>query len=146
MVIAQQFEKVAEIVFRQHKRIWKPGTFAVNQSHLNNQILPWFGGRPISDITSMEVRRWFASLHLTPAAANRSLPVLSKIMRQAEISGHRPENSNPCRGIRRFPQRRKERFLTLDETQRLGAALNALEAKSPLAVAVIRLLLLTGCR
>ena len=40
----------------------------------------------------------------------------------------------------------KERFLTLDETRRLGAALAAQEAVSPLPPAVVRLLLLTGCR
>ena len=146
MVTDEQFERVAENVFSQHKRVWKPGTLAVNRSHLNNQILPWFRGRPIADITATDVRRWFASLHSTPAAANRSLPVLSRIMRQAEKSGLRPENSNPCRGIRRFPQIRKERFLTLEETRRLGAAFDALETDSPLAVAVILLLALTGCR
>ena len=118
----------------------------MNRSYLRNQILPWFRGRPIADITVEEVRRWFASLYATPAAANRALPVLSRIMRQAEIWGHRPKNSNPCGGVRRFPQTRKERFLTLDQTRRLGAALEAMEADSPLPIALIRLLLLTGCR
>lgn len=118
----------------------------MNRSYLRNQILPWFRGRPIADITVEEVRRWFASLYATPAAANRALPVLSRIMRQAEIWGHRPKNSNPCGGVRRFPQTRKERFLTFDQTRRLGAALEAMEADSPLPIALIRLLLLTGCR
>ena len=146
MVGPNDFETVAEEVFRQYRRIWKPGTLAVNRSHLKNQVLPWFQGRPIADITQKEVRRWFATLYSTPAAANRSLPVLSKIMRQAEISGRRPENSNPCRGVRRFPHRRRERFLTLEQTRRLGAALDALKDSLPLPAALVRLLLLTGCR
>ena len=64
------------------------------QSHLKNQILPWFRGRPIAGITPREMRRWFSTLHATPAAANRSLPVLSRIMRQAEISGHQHTPAN----------------------------------------------------
>ena len=36
--------------------------------------------------------------------------------------------------------------MTLEETRRLGAAFDALETDSPLAVAVILLLALTGCR
>ncbi len=140
------FETVAEDAFNRCRRHWKPGTLAVNRAYLRNQILPWFGGRSIAGVTQMDVRRWFAALHATPAAANRSLPVLSTIMRQAEHAGYRPRYSNPCRGVRRYRQRGRERFLTFDETRRLGAALVSLEPASPLPVAVVRLLLLTGCR
>ena len=140
------FETVAEDAFNRCRRHWKPGTLAVNRAYLRNQILPWFGGRSIAGVRQVDVRRWFAAPHATPAAANRSLPVLSTIMRQAEHAGYRPRNSNPCRGVRRYRQRGRERFLTFDETRRLGAALDSLKATSPLPVAVVRLLLLTGCR
>ena len=140
------FETVAEEVFRRYGRNWKPRTVAVNRSYLRNQIMPWFRGRPIADITRREVQCWFADLHATPAAANRSLPILSSILRQAEIYGHRPENSNPCAGLRRYRRRGRERFLTASETRRLGAALAAQEPVTPLPAAVVRLLLLTGCR
>ena len=140
------FESVAEEVFRRYGRTWKPRTIAVNRSYLRNQIMPWFQGRPIADITRREVQRWFATLHATPAAANRSLPILSLILRQAEIYGYRAEDSNPCAGLRRYRRRSRERFLTVGETRRLGAALAARESATPLPVAVVRLLLLTGCR
>ena len=140
------FETVAEEVFRRYGRAWKPRTAKVNRSYLRNQILPWFRGRPIGDITRGEVQRWFAALHATPAAANRSLPILSVILRQAEIYGHREDDSNPCAGLRRYPERGRERFLTDDDIRRLGARLAAHEAAAPLAVSVVRLLLLTGCR
>jgi hypothetical protein len=35
----------------------------------------------------------------------------------------RPDGSNPCRRIRRFRERKRERFLTDQELHRLGAAL-----------------------
>ena len=114
-----RFETVAHEVFHRYERHWKPRTLAVNRVYLRNQIMPWFGGRAIADITRGDVERWFATLFATPAAANRSLPILSVILRQAEIYGHRPEGSNPCKGLRRYRQRGRERFLTVNEVRRL---------------------------
>ncbi len=94
----------------------------------------------------MDVRRWFASLRATPAKADRSLPVLSVIMREAERMGLRPEGSNPCRGIRRNRRKGRERFLSDDEIRRLSATLKAHLDRRPHEVALIRLLLLTGSR
>ena len=140
------FETVAEQVFRRYGRSWKPATLKVNRIYLRNQILPRFRGRPVAEITRGEVRQWFGSLHATPAAANRSLPILSVIMRQAEVYGYRPEIGNPCTGIRRYRERRRERFLTAAEMRRLGHALSDGTAGAPLQVAIVRLLIFTGCR
>ena len=140
------FETVADEVFRRYARNWKPSTLKVNRGYYRNQILPWFGGRPIGDITAHDVRRWFASLHNTPVAADRSAPVLSVIMRQAEVYGYRPEGTNPCTGIKRYRRQGRERFLSVAEIRRLGEVLTRHESDHPQAVAIIRLLLLTGCR
>ena len=94
-----RFETVAETVFRRYARVWKPRTLYVNRSYLRRQILPRFADMPIADITRSDVQRWFASLRATPVAADRSMPVLSVIMTEAERMGLRPEGSNPCRGI-----------------------------------------------
>ena len=93
------------------------------------------------------MRAWFRGLHATPAAANRSAPILSVIMQQAEVWGYRPENGNPCAGIRRYRQGRSERFLTPEEYRRLATGAGAgTRLDAPLHVAAVRLLLLTGCR
>ncbi len=140
------FEDVADEVFRRYRRHWKPRTLEVNRYYLKNQILPWFRGRAIGDITRHDVQRWFASLHATPVAADRSAPVLSVILRQAEVYGYRAEGTNPCTGIRRYRRRHRERFLNDDEIRRLSRVLDARLSQQPLLVAVVRLLLLTGCR
>ena len=140
------FEAVAETVFRQHERVWKRGTLKVNRGYLERQILPRFAGRPIVEIDRREVQNWFASLAATPAAADRSMPILSVIMRGAETMGLRPEGSNPCRGIRRNRRKGRERFLSDDEIRRLSEVLSGHADESPGQVAAIRLLLLTGCR
>ena len=61
-------------------------------------------------------------------------------------------NSNAsvgCRSVVKYPQRKRERFLTADEFTRLGRVLEAVETRgdaSASAVAALRLLMLTGCR
>ena len=140
------FETVADEVFRRYARNWKPSTLKVNQGYYRNQILPWFQGRPIADIAARDVKQWFTSLHKTPVAADRSAPILSVIMRQAEVYGYRPEGTNPCKGIKRYRRQGRERFLSTAEMRRLGEVLAGYQVDHPQAVAIIRLLLLTGCR
>jgi integrase len=81
-----------------------------------------------------------------PTQANRTLALLSKMSNLAERWGLRPQGANPCRWIDRYPEKRRERFLSSAEIARLGAVLNKEEAKNPFIVLAIRLLLLTGSR
>ena len=55
---------------------------------------------------------------------------------------------NPVRGVRRFPDRKRRRFLSLDELAALGKAMRDAEAldENRTGIAAIRTLLLTGCR
>ena len=140
------FEAVAGAAFCRHERLWKPRTLKVNRGYLRNQILPRFAGRQIAEITRHDVVRWFASLAATPVAADRSMPILSVIMREAERMGFRDEGSNPCLGIRRYRRKGRERFLSDAEIRSLARCLDVREHEHPLAVAAVRLLLLTGCR
>ena len=141
-----RFEVVAEKLFESCERHWKDSTRKVNRSYFRNQILPWFRGMQIAGITKRNVKQWFTSLHATPFAADRAAPVLSVLMHRAELHGYRPEGSNPCVGIRRYRRRGRERFLSPEEMQRLGAVLGRHENTRPLEIAAIRILLLTGCR
>ena len=140
------FENVAEEVFRRYRRHWKAGTLDVNRRYYKSKILPWFEGYAIGEIGRHDVQRWFTSLHATPSAADRAAPVLSVILRQAEVYGYRPEGSNPCTGIKRYRRRNRERFLDHGEIRRLSLVLDDKCEKRPLLAAIVRLLLLTGCR
>ncbi len=143
---SSSFRAVAAEVFRRYGRNWKSSTAKVNRSCLRSQLLPRFEARSIATISPADVQEWFASLGRTPAAANRALAVLSVILEQAETYGLRPDGSNPCRGVRRYAERRCDRFLNDEEFRRLGAALRLAEVEDPLAAALVRLLILTGCR
>ena len=140
------FEILADEVFERYGRHWKPRTPAVNLGYCRNQILPWFKGKPISEITGLDVRRWFASLHATPVAAGRSAPILSVMFKQAKAYGYRPGGSNPCTGIKRCRRRGRERFLSAEEIRRLSKVLDRHQDRHPKETSVVRLLLLTGCR
>ncbi len=132
-----------EFIRRQGHR-WKPATRQANEYQLRRNILPFFGAMPVASIARADVRRWFDSMSATPGNANRTLPVLSVMMRQAELWNLRPQGSNPCRNVRRYKMVPRERFLSVEELKRLGSVLD--RAEDTLAAAAIRLLLFTGAR
>ena len=76
------------------------------------------------------------------------LRILSRIFTLAEVWGLRPDGSNPCRHVKRFREEKRERFLSDAEYGRLGAAPKQSEEdelEPRLAIATVRLLMLTGC-
>jgi integrase len=85
----------------------------------------------------------------TPGAANRTLALLSKMLNLAEKWELRPDGSNPCRHVDKYPERKMERFLSVDELGRLGAVLAEAERTAtelPSVIAAVRLLMFTGAR
>ena len=135
----------AEFLDRQ-ARHWKPRTLESNAYMVRKYILPAFASLTVDAITVEHVKDWFASMAEQPGSANRAMPVLSVMMRMSELWGYRPHNSNPCKNAKRYRMEPKERFLSTDEMARLNAVLTRDEFYCPQAVAVIRLLMLTGCR
>ena len=129
-----------------HARHWKPRTVETNTRIVRKDILPVFGHMTVDAIESDDVKRWFASMGERPGIANRAMPVLSVMMRMAELWGYRAHNTNPCKRTRRYKTKPKERFLTAEEMARLNAVLTRDEFYCPHIVAIVRLLMLTGCR
>ena len=136
----------AEEFLDQQARHWKPRTQETNARIVRKHILPAFGDLTVDAITVEQVRDWFASMSVRPGIANRAIPVLSMMMRMAELWGYRAHNSNPCKNTRRYRMKPMERFLTPEEMARLNAVLTRDEFWCPNVVAIVRLLMLTGCR
>ena len=134
-----------EFLDRQAYR-WKPRTRETNTRIVRKNILPVFGDMTVDAITIEKVKEWFASMSERPGVANRAMPVLSVMMRMAERWGYRIHNTNPCKRTRRYKMKPKERFLSAEEMVRLNAVLIRDEFWCPNVVAMIRLLMLTGCR
>ena len=138
------FADFADEFMRRQGRRWKPSTRQGNRNMIDRYLKPFFGAMRVAEISRADVRRWFDSMSATPGNANRVLPVLSVMMRQAELWDIRPQGSNPCRNMQRFKTTPRERFLSVEELKRLGFVLDHSDDQQ--AAAAIRLLLFTGAR
>ena len=128
---------------------YKPGTLAWTRTVVGRYIVPEFGKLALVGVERTQVRELHHRLYDTPSIANMVVRTLSLMYRLAEDWGLVPEACNPCRSVVKYPQRKRERFLTDEEFTRLGQVLDEAATEggaSPAAVAAIRLLMLTGCR
>jgi hypothetical protein len=80
----RQFENFGRLFFTRYRHNWKPVTLAGSQRVFNDYLVPWFAGHAVDHISPADVQRWFAALRDKPGAANRSLALLSVMMREAE--------------------------------------------------------------
>lgn len=124
----------------------KPTTQAEYKRAIDLFITKKIGSRKMAAVTRSDVVAFHHAYRHIPYQANRTLGVLSKMFSLAILWGVRTDNVNPCRGIKRYKEQKRERYLTTEEHQRLGKALDAARSAMPEAVNAIRLLLLTGCR
>ncbi len=89
-------------------------------------ILPASGHLPVARVSSKEVTALHRSMRANPTNANRVLQLLKAFFywleRQGFFSGE-----NPARKTERDPEEVRERFLTVEETARLGDALRVAE-------------------
>ena len=78
--------------------------------------------------------------------ATRTVGLLGGIFSFAVERQLRPDN--PVRGVKRYPDKKSETFLSHSELATLGAALSIVETNggNPFAIAIIRLLAFTGAR
>jgi integrase len=123
----------------------KPSTVREYRRLLDHVVLPAVGKRRVADVTRQDIAKFHHARADTPTEANRALAVTSTLFNFGERIGWRPDGSNPCRHVEKYPQRRRERFLSPEELGRLGDALDTY-CGSPYATAAIKLLIFTGAR
>lgn len=110
-------------------------------------IVPKLGHLKISSISREDIIGLQKTMQ--KINANRMLSLLSKMLNLAEMWGYRPDGSNPCRHVKKYPENKRERFLSQAEITCLQQVLLEEETKKtemPSVLYAIRLLLLTGCR
>lgn len=149
----------------------KPRTAEHYRDVLKRIVEPALGGRKANAIQHTDI----ANLHLkwrrTPSQANRMLAIVSSMYGFAAKRTMVPVGYNPARGVEKYPEKGRERFLTSEELAALGDALREAETigiewqvdegaptskhvpkanrrtiVGPHAVAAIRLLMFTGAR
>jgi integrase len=147
----------------------KASTAAWYRDGLERIVMPAFGGMKPDTVTRQDVARLHSSLRETPVQANRVLAMIGALYGFAAKAGYVAERYNPARGIEKYREQARDRFLTREELARLGDVLREGETEGlpwrgeyvskhtpkeenrrtgldPFAVAGIRLLILTGAR
>jgi len=101
----------------------------------------------VKDVTDVDVQdKIMDALVDRPIRANRVRAALSVAFNLAELWKWRPQHSNPCELVTKYPENPRKRFLSAEELQELGAELGRREEAWPYAVAALRLLIFTGAR
>jgi integrase len=175
--IRRQSLSVAELIERYMAEEVRPtrkaGTAALYDLYFRRHVRPDLGIKLARDLNHTELVRLHRRIgKAAPVTANRVLTLVSAMLSWAVRVGELPEGSNPAKGITKFREQAKERFLSAEELAELGDVLREAEtvglpwdadgskafAKhspgpqhrrtklSPHVTAAIRLLLFTGCR
>lgn len=126
----------------------KPSTAAEVRRIVEKRIKPGLGRIKITDLSRADIKDWHQRMSATPYEANRALAYCSKMLSLAakewEIRA-----DNPCVGVKRFPEKARERFFSDEELKKIGQALAAAErenAELPGFILLVRLLATTGMR
>jgi len=170
---AASLRELAELFLTDHveaKR--KPATGSHYRDILERIVLPELGTRQGEKVTTADLARLHVRMKKRPYQANRMLAVVGSLYTFASRRRLVSSGFNPARGIDRYPEKGRERFLTADELGRLGDAIREAETVGlpwtvdekkptakhvpkeakrrtiidPFAAAAIRLLILTGAR
>ena len=131
------------------KGVKKPTTIDQYERVIRLYVPKSLKGRKTDSISKQDIRTLRDGMKANPYGANKMLAVLSVFFNWCEGEDIRPNNSNPCKGIKKFKEKSHKRFLSPTEQVRLAEALSASEQSqyhNPYAVAAIRLLAFTGAR
>jgi integrase len=109
---------------------------------LEKIILPELGKLRVSAVTLRNVRSLHKSLKKTKVQANRVVALLSKMFTFAMDDNMRPDN--PAKGIKRFPEDKREAWFSLDTLHAISDALDAYPEQD--AADALRLLIVSGAR
>ncbi len=119
------FTRWIEIHAKPHKKSWDE-----DERRYILYVKEPLGNKPLSWFTPEKIRRWHSAITklpkqrgtgiITGTTANRTLSLLSTVFNQMA-----PERPNPCKGVKKFREQSRDRFLQPAELQRFFEALEA---------------------
>jgi integrase len=145
---APTVSELADRYLDEHARLHKrPASVRADEGNIERHVKPRLGNVRVSDLSRQELADFHRALRKTPVAANRCLALLGKMLACAQLWGIRDDN--PARGVPKYREKRRDRFLTEAEFAALGAALRVAEAQNTedrFVIAAFRLLAVSGLR
>jgi integrase len=170
---ADTLSELAQLFLTEHVEAKRKRSTATHyRDILERLVLPELGNRKAEKVTISDIARLHVKLKESPYQANRMLAVVSSLYSFAAKRHFVPRGTNPARGIEKYRENGRERFLTAEEMARLGEAIREAETVGvpysidtskptakhapkeknrrtvigPYAAAALRLLILTGAR
>ena len=148
----RQSDTIAEL-WQRYQKAKKPHLKASSMTELTRlwekYLLPEFGRVKASQLESAAIRRFHEKNAHRPYTANRMLEAIRSLYNHAIENEWLQITRNPCTSVKKNKERKRERFLSMEEIGRLSEVLRETEHKkteSKSVINVIRLLLFTGCR
>jgi integrase len=157
--------ELCELYLKEGCALKKASTLEVDHGRIRWHLVPLLGKKRVRDITRADglallsavangktktdvKTRQHGRARVTGGkyAANRAIGLFCAIMNFACDRGLVPYN--PVQAIKKFPERKRERTLSSEEMAKLGQTISQIEkiGANPMAIAIIRLLMLTGAR
>lgn len=143
----------------------KESTLVTDRGRIERHIKPLLGRRMARNVTRGDIENFMRDVAAGKTAADvRTGPRGRAIVRGGKGAAAKSTTllgvilafamrrgivaANPARGIKKFRDRKSERYLSAEELARLGDALTAAEREGehPSAITALRLLTLSGCR
>src|SRR5262245_9933047 len=101
----------------------RTGTAAHYRDILERIVMPALGTAKADRVKRSDLAKLHLQWKRTPYQANRIVAVVGSMYSFAGKRGLVSEGLNPARGIEKYPEDGRERFLSTDELVRLGAAI-----------------------
>jgi integrase len=127
----------------------KPRTAFDYEWLLAQHILPALGRLPVAGVERSDVERLHVAMARTPRRANYTVSTTHVLFNHAIDLGLRPPGTNPARRIKRYRERKIERFLSESEIAKAAETIERAERAGkigPHGAAGLRLALFTGAR
>ena len=125
----------------------KKSSLVRDENLIKGVIIPVFGKIRVADLNRSHLIKYHHSKKDTPIMANRFLALISTMMNLAEKWEYRPQNTNPCKYVDRYKEKKRQVYLSMDQLERVGQAMRQLKnTESFYALSALKMLLVTGCR
>ena len=171
---SMSIQGLGDLFLKEHVAAKRKGSTANNyRVLLEKHVYPAIGSTKVDSLTRVDLVRLHNAMSERPHTANRVLAVIGSMFSFAAKLDILPEGLSPTKGIERYREEGRERYLNSQELRRLGEVLEEAETMGlpwnidfgsptakhvpknwkgqrekldPHAIAAMRLLLLTGAR
>jgi len=162
---AMTVKELCELYLEQGVHTKKESTLKTDRGRINRHIIPLLGNRQITNVSGADIEKFMRDVADGKTAittktkprgkavvkggrgtAARTVGLLSAILTFAVKRNLLPDN--PARGVERYPDNKRETYLSLEDFRMLGAVLSELESEgeNPTGIDCLRLLAMTGAR